>query len=138
MPLLRQQQRLWPLRLNGCFYGGIETTNRVVGTEEGGIYLETSHKHLFHIWFPWESRNQIRPPLSKRTTKFKRFTLLLFLILVPATSIAPKLSSNAASDRSQVISVPEEAANAVIKFADNSLRLRVGAGKYSGTLVKKL
>ncbi|PFX17387.1 G-protein coupled receptor 98 [Stylophora pistillata] len=47
---------------------------------------------------------------------------------VPATSIAPKLSSNSPSDTNETVVVPEDAANAVFKFADESLRLTVDAG----------
>ena len=50
------------------------------------------------------------------------------LLSVPETSIAPKLSTNPASDSSEVVPVPENAANAVLKFADNSLKLTVEAG----------
>lgn len=50
---------------------------------------------------------------------------------VPETSIAPELSTNSASDSSEVVPVPEIAANAVLKFADNSLKLTVEAGIYS-------
>ena len=46
---------------------------------------------------------------------------------VPATSIAPQLSTGS-GDKSEAVSVPEQAANAVLKFASSSLRLRVGAG----------
>lgn len=52
----------------------------------------------------------------------------MIFLLVPATSIAPKLSSSSPSDTSQTVVVPEEAANAVFKFADNSLRLTVDTG----------
>lgn len=57
-------------------------------------------------------------------------TVINFMIflLVPATSIAPKLSSSSPSDTSQTVVVPEDAANAVFKFADNSLRLTVNSG----------
>ena len=47
---------------------------------------------------------------------------------VPATSIAPKLSSSSPSDTNETVVVPEDAANAVFKFADESLRLTVDAG----------
>ena len=50
------------------------------------------------------------------------------MCLGPATSIAPKLSSSSPSDTTQTVLVPEVAANAVFKFADNSLRLTVEAG----------
>lgn len=53
------------------------------------------------------------------------FTILCSVL---ATSIAPKLSSSSPSDISQTIVVPEDAANAVFKFADNSLRLTVDPG----------
>ena len=53
------------------------------------------------------------------------------LLSVPETSIAPKLSTDSASDSSEVVPVPENAANAVLKFADNSLKLTVEAGIYS-------
>lgn len=52
----------------------------------------------------------------------------MIFCLVSATSIAPKLSSSSPSDTSQTIVVQEDAANAVFKFADNSLRLTVDAG----------
>lgn len=55
----------------------------------------------------------------------------MIFYLVSATSIAPKLSSSSPSDTSQTIVVPEDAANAVFKFADNSLRLTVDAGMWT-------
>ena len=50
------------------------------------------------------------------------------MCLVPATSIAPKLSSSSPSDTSESVDVSEDAANAVFTFASESLRLTVDAG----------
>lgn len=58
--------------------------------------------------------------------------------LVPATSIAPQLSSGSQSDTREVVLVPEDAANAVFKFTDNSLKLNVGAGMYFASNTKFL
>ena len=54
--------------------------------------------------------------------------LMYPVCLVPATSIAPQLSTASPSDTAETVSVPEDASNAVFKFADSSLRLSVGAG----------
>ena len=58
--------------------------------------------------------------------------------LVPATSIAPQLSTGSQSDTTEVVLVPEDAANAVFKFTDNSLKLNVGAGMYLASKTKYL
>lgn len=58
--------------------------------------------------------------------------------LVPATSIAPQLSTGSQSDTTEVVLVPEDAANAVFKFTDNSLKLHVGAGMYLASKTKYL
>lgn len=58
--------------------------------------------------------------------------------LVPATSIAPQLSTGSQSDTTEVVLVPEDSANAVFKFTDNSLKLNVGAGMYFASKTKYL
>ena len=58
--------------------------------------------------------------------------------LVPATSIAPQLSTGSQRDTTEVVLVPEGAANAVFKFTDNSLKLNVGAGMYLASEAKYL
>lgn len=67
-------------------------------------------------------------PLQSEICHRNELTLCVCVCSVPATSITPKLSSSLPSDINETVVVPENAANAVFKFADESLRLTVDAG----------
>ncbi|XP_015763361.1 PREDICTED: G-protein coupled receptor 98-like [Acropora digitifera] len=106
--------------------------------------VDIQYEVRYSQWYPVEmkghvtvrhqqSQARVNISLSAFLRVASRFTVMLTGVRysdsqVPETSIAPKLSTNPASDSSEVVPVPENAANAVLKFADNSLKLTVEAG----------
>ncbi|XP_068693739.1 adhesion G-protein coupled receptor V1-like isoform X3 [Montipora foliosa] len=105
--------------------------------------VDIQYEVRYSQWYPVEMKGSVEVA-DKQSSVFKNIPLSAFLHVgstftimltgvrysdsqVPMTSISPKLSTDSPSDRSEVVPLPENAANAVLKFADNSLKLTVGA-----------